>query len=249
MEVITHGTIRRLRTAALYTLGAGFLASSAGAQDFGLGDWDHERAYDGWSAENFLETAEVYGEDGEAIGTVENLLINDDGQIVALIAQVGGVWDIADTHVAVPWDEASFDDAGNPVIPVDEDTADDYSIFKEEYFTKADVGSIDTVEDDVETGLDIWKATDLINDYAVLQTGAGVGYVNDLIFDNDGKLQSVIVNATEYLEPGYYAYPWYAEGYDGYAWDPGLGRYVLPYDEAEIAAFDTAFDYDELEGL
>lgn len=197
-----------------------------------------------WSADRLLSDAAVVGPDGEDIGSVENLLLNQQGQIVALVAQVGGVWDIGDTHIAVPWDEAQRRD-GQVQIPVTEDTVDDYSLFKTEYFTKANVGDLQTVEDDLDTGAGIWKATDLLNDYAVLEEGEGYGYVNDLTFDQQGQLQAVVVDATEYVTPGYYAYPWYGYGYAGYAWEPGLGHYTLPYGPNEITEF-AAFEYNDL---
>lgn len=242
-----------VRTFAAALAGAGLIAGSVSAAEKATSEKaaskEVEQAYkNGWSAEKFLDEAEVHGKNGEEIGRVENLLVDEQGQIVALIAQVGGVWDIGDTHVAVPWKDAKFAQGDAKVtIPVTEENVDDYSMFKEPFFTKADVGKTQTVQSDLATGPKIWKATDLIDDYAVLESGAGYGYVNDLIFDDTGKLQLVVVNASEYGRPGYYGYPWYGYRYDGFAWNPGFDRYVVPFNESEVANLDNAFRYDQLQ--
>lgn len=239
---------RVLTRSAVSIIGGSVIAGSALAQEaYSLENWDHRQAYNGWSAEQLMDEADVYGQGGEEIGTVENLLINEQGQLVAMIAQVGGIWDIGDTHVAVPWEKVSFSD-GRVMIPVTQDNVEEFSLFDDEFFTQVDADSLQTVDDDLETGRNIWKATNLINDYAVLESGAGVGYVSDLIISDKGKVQAVVVNASNYVDPGYYAYPWFADGYDDYVWDPGFDRYVLPYDATRIAQLDNEFDYDRMEG-
>lgn len=183
-----------------------------------------------WSAEEIMDT-EVFDAEGEEIGSVENLLINKKGRVVAVVAQVGGLWDIGDIHVAVPWDEVQMEDK-NIILPITEDNVGDYSLFTEEYFTRHDVGEITTVDDDLTTGPNIWKATSLLDDYAVLENNVGYGYVDDLIFNDNGQLDSVLVNvANPDYGYGYYTYPWYGYGYGSYAWHPGLDYYVLPYDD------------------
>lgn len=181
-----------------------------------------------------LMDSDVVGKNGKEIGDVENLLLNGQGQIVAVIAEVGGFLDFGDTHVAVPWEEASIQ--GDDIqLPITEKNAKSYSIFKDQYFGKRDIGDISTVEDDLETGSEIWKASDLINDYVVLENNDGYGYVKDLIFDKNGQLQSVVVNASNpNFAYGTYAYPWYGYGYE-YGWDPGLDYYVLPFGDEDFA--------------
>lgn len=206
-------------------------------EDFALSG-DGEAAAGDRTAGELLDM-EVVGKKGEDIGSVENLLINQQGQIVAIIAEVGGFLDIGDTHVAVPWNEISI---GNDKVqaPITENNASEYSIFKEEYFSKMDVGQKVTVEDDLATGPQIWKATDLINDYVVLENNVGYGYVTDLTFNSQGNLQSVIVNsANPDFGYGYYAYPWY--GY-GAGWAPSLSYYALPYNERDLVVGSVVVD-------
>lgn len=242
---------RRSIYTGMLAFGSAVAAAPALAQEaFDLENWDYDTVYDGWSAERLMDEADVHGTNGEEIGSIENLLLDDSGRVVAVIAQVGGFLDIGDTHLAAPWDEVAFD-GEDVTVPVTEDNIERYSIFADELFTRRDVGSLQSVDDDLVTSFSFWKATDLIDDYAVLETGAGYGYINDLVFGNDGMLQAVVVDV-DYgrrgAGAGYYAYPWYGYGYDGYAWEPGLDSYVLPFDEDEISDFTLAFDYGELNG-
>lgn len=197
--------------------------------------WDYRNLDTGWSAEQIMD-AKVTGAKGDEIGSIENLLIDEKGKVVAVIAEVGGFWDIGDTHVAVPWNKVELKNNEEIVLPVTEDNVEDYSLFAEEYFSRFDVGKITTVEDDVVTGPNIWKATSLLNDYALLENNEGYGYVDDLVFNDKGQLESIIVNvASRDFGYGFHSYPWYGYGYGGYAWNPGLDYYVIPYTEEELA--------------
>lgn len=209
-----------------------------------LEDWDYAALYQGgWSADNMIGGS-VYGQDGKEIGQVENLLLNQKGEIVALVAEIGGFLDIGDTHVAVPWDEVKVRDYDDVVVPVTAENIEQYSGIKEEYFTKVDTGEVKTVEDDVVAGPTIWKASELLDDNVILQGGEAYGYVSDLIFQND-ELRSVVVNsANRNIGYGYYAYPW--AGSETGLWDPGLGYYTVPYDAAAVNDLDT-FDYSALD--
>ncbi|BBI64816.1 hypothetical protein HSBAA_61220 [Vreelandella sulfidaeris] len=118
-----------------------------------LSDWDYEEVYEqgGIRADNLMD-AEVFGEDEEEIGSVENVLVTQDNKIAAIIAQVGGFWDIGDTHVLVPWDEVEIHEDGVRV-PVTEENAEDYGLFaSDEYITQNDLSRTQQVDDDVETG-------------------------------------------------------------------------------------------------
>ncbi|MBS9404259.1 PRC-barrel domain-containing protein [Halomonas sp. TRM85114] len=129
------------------------------------------------TAESLMDT-EVLGSDDEEIGSVENILLNDKNEIVAIIAQVGGLWDIGDTHVLVPWEEVEVNEDGVS-IPVHEDNADDYGLFDEDYVTKEDLSYISQIDDDATAGSRLWKLTDLLDDYASVGEGNGYGYVDN----------------------------------------------------------------------
>jgi hypothetical protein len=206
-----------------------------------LADWTYEPLYDsGWSVEELLDETAVTGPSGQEIGSVENLVISDDGKIMAMVAEVGGVLDLGDTHVSIPWNEVELSqDMQRVEIPINEESADDYWIFGERSpLLKEEADRIVTLNEDTKTGIKIFKATDLIDDYAYLTGDVKYGYVNDLLVQ-DGKVSAVVIDASRYANPGYYAYP-YRPG-DG--WRPSGLVYQLPYGEGEIATIDT-FDYD-----
>lgn len=210
-----------------------------------ISEWNYDTLYEegGMTAENLMDT-EVFGPGNEEIGSVENILLNDQNEIVAVIAQVGGFWDIGDTHVLVPWEEVDVNVDGVS-IPVTEDNADDYGIFDEGYITKQDLSYVTQVEDDATTGSRIWKLTDLLNDYASIGDGEGYGYVDNVLFSEEGNVQAVVIEADSAYGGEAYAYPFH--GFDA-GWDPGYGTYRLPYDEADLDNL-SAFDYDEYDGL
>ena len=206
-----------------------------------LSDWTYEPLYEsGWSVEDMMDETAVVGPSGQEIGQVENLVFSDDGKIMAMIAQVGGVMDIGDTHVSIPWNEVELSqDMERIEIPINEESADDYAIFGDRSaLLKEDADRIVTVDEETQTGTKIFKATDLIGDYAYLTEDVQYGYVSDLVVQ-DGKVSAVVIDASRYARPGYYAYPYGAT--DG--WRPSGLRFQLPYSEGEIASIDT-FNYD-----
>lgn len=220
------------------------------AEVINLNEWRYDELYtQGWRAEDFW-AAEVYGPAGEEIGDVENLIIGQDGKILSIIAEVGGLWDIGDTHVNVPWDQVEIAPGLDRItIPVTEENVGDYSLFKTNLLTaEKAAGETQVVDDDLATGMQAWKLTDLTNDYVRLRgddagAHANYGYVDDVIFSRDGELQAVVVRPdVGYGAPGYYAYPYY--GY-GYGWVPGTPYYDLPYRQNEIGELEP-FDYERM---
>jgi hypothetical protein len=154
-------------------LGAG-LACPALAQNDApirpLDRWSYDNLYrSGWSAERMMDEAEVIGANGEEIGDVENIILNRQGRILGIVAEVGGFWDIGDTHVFVPWDQVRIGpDLDRVAVPVTEENVEDYSSFSEERLTRTTAGRTQVVADDLAAGQGIWKATDLIDDRAYL---------------------------------------------------------------------------------
>lgn len=211
-----------------------------------LSSWNYDPLYaEGWSVENMFDLTEVIDATGEDIGDVENVIFSNDGEVVGIIAQVGGLWDIGDTHVHVPWDEVMVQDGIQRVrIPVTEETIEDYDVFgdgwfDEEIITEADTDATQAVDDDLAAGPGIFKATDLVGDYAYLSNGARYGYVADIIVQ-DGAISAIVTDAGAYGRSGYYAYP-YAER--GGTYGP---RYDMPYDATEVDTIEN-FDYEQLQ--
>ncbi|UIJ73324.1 PRC-barrel domain-containing protein [Aurantimonas sp. HBX-1] len=215
-----------------------------------LSDWRYDELYaDGVSAEDFIDEMEVYGLTGDEIGDVEDIIVGTDGKILSVIAEVGGLWDIGDTHVSIPWSDVELRAEGDGIIvPVTEDTVEDYGLFNNELLTATTAAAAITAEvDDAEVGPRAWRVSELIGDYARLRQDDGYrdyGYVNDVIL-RDGQVAAVVVNAdVGYGARGAYAYPYYGYG-AGYGWGPGNQYYDLPYAENDIGEME-AFDYDRL---
>ncbi|MHB0776086.1 PRC-barrel domain-containing protein [Halomonas sp. WWR20] len=210
-----------------------------------ISEWNYDTLYQegGMTADSLMD-AEVFGAEGEEIGSVENVLLNDKNHISAIIAQVGGLWDIGDTHVLVPWEEAQVTEDGVKV-PITEDNADDYGLFSSNYITKRDLSYTTQVDDDIATGPRVWKLSELLDDYASIGDGQGYGYVDNVLFTQEGKIQAVVIEADTVYGGEPYAYPFY--GYD-YGWDPTYTSYALPYEEADLNEL-SAFDYEEYDGL
>ncbi|WP_230531965.1 PRC-barrel domain-containing protein [Microvirga roseola] len=214
----------------------------------GLRDWSYNDIYrSGWSAERLLDDAEVIGPLGEEIGNVENIIISDQGQILGIVAEVGGFWDIGDTHVFVPWNQVRVSPTlDRVVIPVTEENVEEYTYGANDILTRGAVTQTQVVDDNLETGPRLWKATDLMDDYAYLRGDVGYGYVNDLIFSTDGTLQALVVNAATAYGGGYRAFPAYGYGY-GAGWNPGAANINLGYDETDVVNL-APFEYNRMPG-
>ena len=214
-----------------------------------LNEWAYDDLYSaGWTVETMFDETEVIGPEGEQIGDVENVLIGADGQIMSVVVEVGGFWDIGDTHVSVPWDEVTLGETMDEItVPVTEENADDYSIFgPREFFFAGDGDEVAIVDDSLFTGERVFKATELIGDYVYLTGDEEYGYVSDLVFDkNDGSMLAVLVDGSTIGDPGPYAYP-----YTGYHtdWHPGIVDLRLPYSAEEVTVVDT-FDYAEIDAM
>ncbi|MCO6187767.1 PRC-barrel domain-containing protein [Rhizobium sp. L1K21] len=235
-----------------------------------LSKWDPDSLYqDGWNLDAILDKP-VFGRDRQEIGSVETLLIASDGRIEALVAEVGGFWDIGDTHVSVPWDEVQFRQDRSVVIPVTEDNVDDYNTNQ--------VLSREAVSDNVETnitkseiGPNVWRTGRFIGDMARTYVMSNVpaedgaddksakenysaaprvtqgphhsyGYVSDLVFKND-KIAAVLIDPFQAQGgEGLRAYPFYG---GDYGWTPDATYYDLPYSNKQTAE-QPAFNVERL---
>jgi sporulation protein YlmC with PRC-barrel domain len=236
---------RAAATASAITLIAAIPAAAEDSVDV-LSTWTYDTLYaEGWSVENMFDATRIVDANGEDIGDVENVIFSNDGEVLGIIAQVGGFWDIGDTHVHVPWTEV--DVSGNTQhlqVPVTEETVDDYDVFggywdDEQVITQDDTEAVAAVDDDLVAGTGLFKATDLIGDYAYLSDGVRYGYVADIVVQ-DGSISAVVTDATTYGRPGYYAFP-----YDRGARPMTEGRYDMGLEPVQIDKIDS-FDYEKL---
>jgi sporulation protein YlmC with PRC-barrel domain len=219
-----------------------------GAEVIELSQWSYDDLYAGGiSAEEFIDEMEVYDPTGEKIGIVEDILIGPDGEVLAIVAEVGGLWDIGDTHVSVPFDQIEMAaDGEGVVVPVTEESVEDYGNWGDAWTTTG----VDDVGEEIAAGIDdlalprAWRVSELIGDAARLTEDAGYanyGYVNDLIL-RDGEVAAVVVNPAVGYGGGYRAFPYY--GYGG-GWNAGAPYYDMPYAEDDIGGVEE-FDYERL---
>ena len=197
-------------------------------------------AYDeirqGWTAEWMMDQP-VYGAQGEDVGEVDQIFINRDGEVSAIVVEAGGFWDIGDTHLRIPWDRVELGAGGRIVVAVDEDDVPNFDLFN--------------FDDEEGPGPRSFRASELIGDYVRLEDDQSYGYVSDVVFNDQGEVQAVIINPSytygaRYGRPyGYYAYPYYGYG-TGYGFAPGREYYNMPYTGDEIAELEP-FDYQGME--
>lgn len=208
------------------------LAVPAAAQsDAGWADiesWNTKHLYQGWSAEELLDE-EVYGSGGEVIGEVEDFIVGPEGNIKKVVVEGGGFLDIGDSHIAVRWDEVKRTGSSSITVPIREDNLGDFGLFQD--------------MDDVATKPQNFRVRELIGDYVMLKDDVGYGYVDDIIFSQNGKIEAVIT------EPAYgYGYPAgrFAVPYHGAGYNPYQPYYRTPYTKDQFTNL-RPFNYGELE--
>lgn len=223
-----------------------------------LSDWSYDELYNGnaWAVED-LYGAAVYGQNGDEIGDVEDLVVNADGKVVSLIAEVGGFWDIGDTHLSVPWEKAKVESLDRVTVPVTEDNVDDYDVFADSGLSPRKVDDkVVAGTDDEPLGPRMWRTSELIGDYVRIRDDQGQSYLNygvvDDILVQDGQIAATLVTATNAGQRGAYAYPYPYGGAQGrpYAaqnWNPGAQSLDMPYLKGDVDKM-TPYDSDQSTG-
>lgn len=222
-----------------------FLTQAQAEDTTPLGEWSYDKLYQdaGFTAHNLME-AGILDAESNKVGTVENVLLNEQDQIVAIIAQVGDVWESGDTHLLIPWEEVEVAVKGL-VTPISEEKADEYGLFKSRYLTRQDLTSTKQVEDKVSMSPSVWKVSDILDEFTNVDEGQGYGYVDNVLFTKEGKVQAVVIDAAINGGTETYALPF--PGINQ-GWAPGLISYTLPYSESELLDV-PAFEYEKYDGL
>lgn len=220
-------------------------------------DWSYQTMYQqgGLRAATLLDAPALDGS-GAEIGEVQDAVFDRRSRMLGVVAEIGGAWGIGDTHVAVPFDRLRFTEEGVRV-PVTEDNLDQFRVFGEEsfvdpqalqhgpgappeHYVPGDVGnghsermrSQDPESQEGQARAGQWRASSLLNDYAMFGDGTAYGYVDDLLIDPGGRIQAVVVQtAAEAFRTGHFAFPFVAYGGDS---RPGDSTFVVPYAREEI---------------
>lgn len=197
-----------------------------------LENWTYDELYASGISIGQITGAEVYGITGEDVGDVDDVLFDMDGQILSVVARMNdGFLGMGRTHVNIPWDMVSAETwQDGLVIPFTEDELDAHAMPLSETGGRV-VGSEDVAElpggafQGFETGPNVWRATELLNNTARLREGdtfANYGLVSDIVLQGD-RIAAVLVmpDPSFGATGGVYGYPyagtqgWTRVGMDG----------------------------------
>lgn len=187
----------------------------------------------GTSVEKLIDGVDVYGpvRGSEPIGETEDLIMGTDGEVLALVAEIGGFLDIGDVNVSVPWELVEFGE-GWARIPVVEEDLGEYEVSAEEIESGVLAGGIVARADDIEPGTGAWRATSLLGDAVETSDSFGFGVVHDLLVSGD-EVEAIIIRPNLGLGVfAEYAIPFQplVEG----EWKPGDPVFELIYDQTEM---------------
>lgn len=188
--------------------------------------WNSAALYEGWRANNLLQE-EAYGSDGGIVGEIEDLIVNSEGQIVAVVVEGGGTLDIGDTHARISWDKVTRQGADSVTVQ-----------YSESAFEDGDLLGVD----DMPAGEGNYRVRELIGDTVRDGEGVGYGFIRDVIFSQDDEAQAVIVRPDRtYGYTGTHAVPYSARGYDPYVPD-----YWVPYAVEDLSQIER-LDYRRMD--
>ncbi|WP_230530885.1 PRC-barrel domain-containing protein [Microvirga roseola] len=172
-----------------------------------------EALYQGWRSRQVIGGV-VHRPNGDPVGTVRDLIIGADGRIAAIVVEGGGASGVPDVVYRIPWDQVGLTPGRDGVAVNLAGSRNDprYRLFQ------------GTAE--VTTAPREYRLTEIIGDYARLQTGYGFGIVTDAVFGPEGHLIAILVSRDAASGGGTYAFPY--PGTTG-RWEPQASYYGLPY--------------------
>ena len=155
--------------------------------------------YQGFRASRLMGQ-DVYGPNGNEIGEVQDVFVNPQGRLTAVIVEAGGFLDIGDAAFRVQWKDVNLTPSREGVqIPITEDRAERYGLFDG--------------PETVLTNAREFRLSELIGDHARLRDGIGYGRVSDVVVGRDGRVMGVLVTRDVGWGAGTYGYPYYGYGY------------------------------------
>jgi sporulation protein YlmC with PRC-barrel domain len=104
-------------------LGAIMASGAAQAQIPAKASGSLEQTHGEWRA-SLLDGATVYNEHGDTIGTINDLLIDQKGEVANVVLSVGGFLGVGTKYVEVPFSKLKFEPStSNPEAPTHNGTA------------------------------------------------------------------------------------------------------------------------------
>jgi sporulation protein YlmC with PRC-barrel domain len=173
--------------------------------------------YAGWRVSHILGRDIVSGAGG-ALGTVRNVLLNPQGKIEAFLVE-SAPSSAAEFIYRIPWERVNVSALPGRIVadvPHPEDPA--LQAFRSDVSEEKDPSE--------------FRVSEIVGDYARLQSGLLYGYVSDVVFSRRGEMTASLVLRTAAAGGGTYAF-----GFPGTigAWNPRLSYYGLPYVTADQA--------------
>ena len=178
-----------------------------------------ETLYNGICASSILESR-VFSKKGGYLGQVRNIVLADDGSVKALIAEQAGIGTTLEFVFRIPWDSVVQPARpGALIADLSDARSDQFGLFAQE------------PKEGVE-----FLISEVIGDYARLQTGLGYGYVKDVVLAPPGQMVAVLIARDARTGIGTVAFPY--PGRTG-RWSPEMSYYGLPFvtlEQADAAA-------------
>jgi sporulation protein YlmC with PRC-barrel domain len=168
--------------------------------------------YEGWRSQQLIGQ-QALRKNGEEVGLIRDLIIDANGRLAAVLIAGGGALNVPDAFYRIPWREVD-------ITPGQRGIALDLSDGKRPHY------ALFPGTESVPTLPREFRLTEVLGDYARLQTGYGYGYVMDAVFDKEGRLIAVLISRDAASGGGTYAFPF--PGTVG-RWDPGASYYGLPF--------------------
>jgi sporulation protein YlmC with PRC-barrel domain len=179
--------------------------------------------YRGWRARSLFGQAVSAKSDGREVGWVRDVIVDRDGRAAALVVEGGGTLGLPEAVYRVPWSNVDLT-PGKAGVRIDLASGSE----KPQYGLFPGTEGVATLPRE-------FRLTEILGDYARLQSGYGYGVVMDSIFTPDGRMSAVLVTRDGASGGGTTAFPFY--GTSG-PWDPGMSYYGLPFvteDQARAA--------------
>ena len=209
-------------------------ADAAATEDMAAAPATDDEAFIAFAPEQIRASTligqEVFGSDGESIGEVSDLILQDDGETRAAIVDVGGFLGIGEKPVAISFDQLQFaQDGDQQQVTVAYAQADLEGLPTYEYPAE-DVAATEPATDataETDVAVDATAEQPAADAEGAAMTGSGfapitqdfsanellgaivygsgdenIGEVNDVVFDQSGAIDAVLVDVGGFLGAG-----------------------------------------------